>query len=196
MLPTFRRTDSPRARSCLRRSSGFTLLELIVVMLIIAVSAALVAPSVTSGRRQREVRHTLQAVQALVRRGAATAVFRRKRVELRVDPDRGALALAAPAPAGGDASGESPPAEAADGEEADGFEIVRELVLPPAASVDDLHGGRLENDTLVLEFFPTGGSSGGGFELRFADGPGGRVRQRFAVAIDPLTSEFALEEGK
>ncbi len=197
MPPIFRRSNSLEHGRHGAGSRGFTLIELVVVMLILAVSAVLVVPSVTSGRRQREVRHTLQAVQAIVRRAAQTAVFRRRRVELRLDAEAGRVALTAPRRPSDTSEQQNPPAgapSADDGKE--DREVVQELVLPPTASLDDFSGGRFENDTLVIEFFPTGGSSGGGFGLRFADHPSGRVRQAFAIAIDPLTSELALEEAR
>ena len=51
-------------------SKGFTLIELVVVMVILAVTAVLVLPSVQGGMRQREVRRSLQGFVASVRRAS------------------------------------------------------------------------------------------------------------------------------
>lgn len=179
---------------------GFTLIELVVVMVIIAVGALLITPAFQAGARQREVRRTLQQLQSIVRRASSTAILRRTRVELRLRPEDGELVLAVKPKqqepgANGDAA-EAVSSGREEGEEGDGFVAAQTLRLPPRASIGEVEGGRMEDRDRVVafDFLPTGGSSGGRIELRFAEEVGGIARQGYELALDPLTSAIRLEE--
>ncbi len=181
------RTETLQARQavppCL---AGFTLIELVVVMVILAVGALLVTPAVRAGAHQREVRRTLQHVQAIVRRASALALVRRRRVELVLSPEEGAFVLRNP---GAGHTSEDASENESDAEQA-------RVEIADFATIDDIEGGRLEDDgTVVFDFLPTGACSGGRFTIRFADRPGGRLRQAYVVTIDPLTSAIGLEEA-
>ena len=76
-----------------RRSSGFTLIELMVVMVIIGVASLVVYPSVRAGSNQRQVRRSLQQFVGVVRRASSMAVLRRETVEVWLWPDRKEYAL-------------------------------------------------------------------------------------------------------
>jgi len=183
------------------RQYGFTLIELVVVMVIIAVGAMLITPAFQAGARQREVRRTLQQMQSIIRRASSTAILKRTRVKLRLRPEDGTLALAVNPKV--EETGSSPAAtheavtsgddETADG---DGFVVAQQLRLPLRASIGDVEGGRMEDHdrAIAFDFLPTGGSSGGRIELRFADEVGGVARQGYALVLDPLTSALRLEE--
>jgi general secretion pathway protein H len=69
------------------RARGFTLFELVVVLLVIAVASAVAAPAITSGWRAREVRGSTRELAGLMRGLRERAVRRGVEQELVLDPD-------------------------------------------------------------------------------------------------------------
>lgn len=187
------------------------MLELIVVVVIIGVAVGIVAPAVGAGARQREVRTTLQHFVSAIRRTSSLAIFRREPVELWVWPDEGKYAVVSrlPKQKGGDSEQEPPRRSLRlvrdDGEQTElvGRKVEAEFQMPEIASFGDVEGGRFEpeahrasgrlsQDVVVYEFFPTGSSSGGRIELLF-DGSS-RSKQSYVVVLNPLISSVSLEE--
>jgi general secretion pathway protein H len=143
---------------------GFTLLELLVVMVIIAVAAGLALPQVTAGMRQREVRRSVRAMVSAVRAASAAAIGTRHRAQLIVWPDEGTFTV----------SGHSGQWE-----------------LPDFARFGDIEGGRDgEEGEILFDFQPTGSSSGGLIEIEFETRNG---RQAFMLEINPLLSTVDIE---
>jgi prepilin-type N-terminal cleavage/methylation domain-containing protein len=186
------------------RSSGFTLIEIIVVVAIIAIAAAVALPSINAGARQREIRRTLQSFVSTVRRASSVAVFRRRPVELRILPDERAYTVVVPtSSAGGDG-------ETGGGEEARPRRVSRllggsgdaktdaatrehRMLLPTLASFGEVEGGRdLGEEGIVFDFYPNGSSSGGTIELRFDLGRGRPLSHK--LSINPLVSSISMEE--
>ena len=146
---------------------GFTLVELMIVMVIMAVAAVLVTPAVRSGTEQREVRRTLQRFVSAVRQSSTLAVYQRRTVELTLRPLEGSYSV-------GDAD---------EDEEQQG--------LPALAAFGAVDGGRYEgSDAVIFDFYPTGGSSGGAVELLFATRRGDQI---YLLTIDPLISRISVE---
>ncbi len=191
--PTYPRTT----RRIRFRQRGFTLLELVFVMVVMAIAAAVVLPSVGAGRRQREVRTTLQHFVSAVREASSRSVFERRRVELRVWPDDGEYGLVKPKKKSYGPDGElefvDDRAGIADDAETDD---VKRVKLPEHASFGEIVGGRRtdleELGTISFDFFPTGSSSGGDIELVFEDD---RSRQSYMLKINPLISSITMEDG-
>lgn len=149
-----------------RPAAGFTLVELLIVMVVMAVAAVIVMPSVRSGGQQREVRLTLQQFVSAVRHSSATAIRERRLVDLTLWPDDSSYTV-------------------------EGVEEDREL--PRLASFGELAGGRYQSvDEVIFEFYPTGGSSGGTVEFRFETDNG---QQAYTLAIDPLISRVGVERA-
>jgi type II secretion system protein H len=69
--------------------SGFTLVELMVVLLIMTMLASLVAPSVAAAMRRNGVETTGRKLTELTRFAALSAVTRHTPVALNLDPNRG-----------------------------------------------------------------------------------------------------------
>jgi len=169
------------------------------VVAIIAVSAAIAIPAVQAGRRQREVRQTLQHFVAAVREASSKAVLRRRTVELWIRKDANAYELALPiAETQTVASNEEvaePPADKSDLDELERSEqrrIIGRVSLPASASFGDILGGRaLSDDVIAFPFSPTGGSSGGQIEFVF-DGGGSKIS--YTIAFDPLISAIELKQ--
>jgi type II secretion system protein H len=188
-----------------RTSSGFTLIEIIVVIAIIAVAAAVALPSLNAGARQREIRQTLQRFVSALRRASSVAVFHRRPVELRILAKEGAYSVVLPELSSRDDAAEAervdegrPPRKSGllgradeSGAQADSEE--HRVELPELASFGDVEGGRdLGEEGIVFEFYPNGSSSGGTIELRFDVGRGRPVSHR--LSINPLLSSISMED--
>jgi len=128
---------------------GFSLFELIVVLLIIAVASGLAAPGIASGWRAREVRSGTRTLAAVMRGLRERAVRRGVEQELVLEADGQTFHFG-------------------DGQEA---------VLPGGAAITAIRGGWRDQDGRVtVTFYPNGGSSGialivgqqDGDSLRFA----------------------------
>jgi len=145
---------------------GFTLLELVVVLAIMAMASVLVIPSIRSGTKQREVRRTVQRFVAAARAGSSKAIRERKRTGLVLDLRAGYFGV----------QGNS-----------------RRVELPEFASFGDVSGGHAEDEgsKFVFEFYPTGASSGGSVELVFETVA---RRQSYMLTLDPLLSTVGIEE--
>lgn len=188
------------------RSSGFTLIEIIVVVAIIAVAAAIALPSLNAGARQREIRRTLQGFVSAVRRASSVAVFQRRAVELRIFSREGAYSIVVPT------SGSGEEGAATAGEETGTRRRIgllgrtdesvnsqgskeHRVVLPELASFGDVEGGRdLGEEGIVFDFYPNGSSSGGAIELEFDLGRGRPLAHK--VVINPLISSISLEDER
>ena len=203
--PTYRATtDAQRSGH-----AGFTLIELVVVITIIAIAAAIAIPSIGAGAHQREVRRTLQKFVSTVRRASSVAVFQRRPVELRILAKDGRYAVALPK------LRSELEADAADAEQQQARSRTRSggLVgrgknsvageksekgvetfdLPEIASFGDIEGGRdLEDEGIVFDFLPNGSSSGGAIELLFESGRG--RPESFKLVINPLISAISFED--
>lgn len=199
--PTFpAATDRVTAR---RRSSGFTLIEIIVVVAIIAVAAAVALPSINAGARQREIRRTLQGFVSTLRRASSIAVFRRQPVELRILAKDGVYSVVVPTASSGDeaaaAAADEPRRRRSgllgrtDESTAQPDSSEHRVELPELASFGDVEGGRdLGDEGVVFDFYPNGSSSGGTIELRFDLGRGRPISHR--LSINPLISSISMED--
>ena len=77
------------ARGASARTSGFTLVELTVVLVLITLFSALVVPSVVSATRQRTVGTQGENLTELLRFAYLSAITRHSPVQVRVDENRG-----------------------------------------------------------------------------------------------------------
>ena len=149
-----------------RRQAGFTLLELLIVLSIIAIGSALVIPSITStddNAFRAQVRQAQAALNharrvAIVRSTEQTATFRS------LDPDAPPREQAAPA--AGKAPGPHWESE--------------EIALRFRATLEEYAE---EVDEAEVTFFPQGGSTGGILTFRQND-----LRAR--IRIDPITGRI------
>ena len=84
---------SPGAR--VRASSGFTLIEIVVVLAILAVATALVLPSIGRGTEALRLRSETGRVAALLREARLQAISQRRATRVTLDRSRNTLALIA-----------------------------------------------------------------------------------------------------
>ena len=123
-----------RPASGTRRSErGFSLFELIVVLMIVAIASGLAAPGIQSGWRSREVRTGTRSLAGVMRGLRERAVRRGVEQELVIQADGQTFNWS-------------------DGQEA---------TLPGGAAVTAIRGGWRDQDGRVrVVFYPNGGSSG------------------------------------
>ena len=201
-------TPTSRATTEARRGkhAGFTLIELVVVITIIAIAAAIAIPSIGAGAHQREVRRTLQKFVSTLRRASSVAVFQRRPVELRVFPKERRYVVVLPKLRSEEDAAATKEAERSRSrsvglvgrgknavEEEPTEAGVHTVELPEMASFGDIEGGRdLPDEGIVFDFLPNGSSSGGMIELLFDSGRG--RPESFRRVVNPLISAVSFED--
>jgi general secretion pathway protein H len=151
------------------KTSGFTLIELILVLAIMAVSAALVVPRFVDSLENVRVKTALRDASNLMRRARVHSVLERKEYQVVVDREAGMLTLQ--------------PSQAPDEGETPSLTI---------SGMDlDFTGSNKKKSQekwskKYLTFYPMGNSSGG--RLSFADS---RDR-RYAIEINPFTGRVSI----
>jgi general secretion pathway protein H len=76
-------------------SAGFTLIEIVVVLAILAVATALVLPAVGRGSQAIKLRSEAGQIAALLRQARLEAVTKRRPTRVTLDPARNTVALTA-----------------------------------------------------------------------------------------------------
>jgi general secretion pathway protein H len=139
-----------------RRTSGFTLLEMMVVLVIVAIGSVLVVPMVEGGYEAREVRRAARQIASTMHYCRGEAVALGQPQELVIDAVENSIHTT-----GG-----------------------RWAVLTDRAVIEDVHGGQAFDDGVVqILFFPNGSTSGA--EVIIA-GRRDRREHRLSVVLDPL----------
>ncbi|MFN2377337.1 MAG: prepilin-type N-terminal cleavage/methylation domain-containing protein [Candidatus Binatia bacterium] len=158
---------SPRARRGRGDARGFTLLEVIVVLVIVGVMSAMVLPSIQAGSRQAAVRRSVRAFVSAARQASAIAINTRKPAALVVWPDDASFGVEG---------------------------VTNRYELPDFADFGEVVGGSEAegDDEIRFDFYPTGSSAGGSVEIVFE--PSGR-RQVWLLILDPLIGRIRIEEA-
>ena len=140
-----------------RRTSGFTLLEMMVVLVIVAIGSALVVPMVEGGYEAREVRRAARQIASTMHYCRGEAVALGQPQELVIDAIENSIHTTG---------------------------WGRWAVLTDRAVIEDVRGGQALGDGVVqVLFFPNGSTSGA--EVILA-GRYDRTEHRLRVALDPL----------
>lgn len=158
-----------------RPATGFTLLELLVVLGIMATAAALVTPSIGSGLGSWRLQAAAREVGTLAKFARNQSVARGRRLQVVLDRSRRLYWL------------DDVPPIVADPVTA-GRLGIRVFALPAGVRFGDatIGGARVGEDRVALVFFPRGDSTGG--EVRVLDERGAG----YGVAVDPVTGRVEL----
>jgi len=164
------------------RGSGFTLLELLVVLLIISLISAWVGPRLAGSLGRMTVESAARQVASALRFARSRAVTEKMpyRAVFRMDPARMVVepySETEPAEDNADPTDASIPRKAV--AFPDGIRILSEV--SPA-------GETVTMDGFEIVFFPSGGASGGAVTL--TDGAG----RRLSVAVDFITGSVKIDE--
>jgi len=156
------------------RSRGFTLIEMIIVMVIISLLAMLVTPRLAKTLQHLEVRGAAKKISAILRYCRSESVNKSRIYSVSFDTVSRLLSVQST-------------------EENDEKSTVeRSYALPEEVQVEKIEPGKtlLESSLPTFEFYPNGGSNGGTALVR-------RVESRaYLILIDPLTGTVKVEEAK
>ena len=157
------RGDGRRTR--LSSESGFTLLEVIIVAVILALAAMLAGPSFQSGWRAREIRSATRLVAGTLRGLQGDAIQTGKMRTLVIDPRTSRFAVKG---------------------------LAEEISLGDAAGIVDFRGGELRSDGAIeVRFYPNGSTTG----LALLIGDRDRPREGgFIVRMDPLVGLVTVRD--
>jgi general secretion pathway protein H len=148
-----------------RGEAGFTFLEILLVVGIIAVAATLVAPAIDSGMRAREVRSAVRGVAATLRTMQSDAVISGRIQRLIIDPRANELRV----------------------EERDAS-----FHLGDATQLTTVRGGEIDPSGLVrVNFYPNGSTSGLDVVIDDRETPGD---VGFLINLDPLIGVVTIRD--
>jgi general secretion pathway protein H len=140
-----------------RRASGFTFLEIIVVLLIVALGSVLVVPMIEGGFESREVRRAARQIASTMHFCRGEAVSLGAPQEMVIDAGENSIHTTG---------------------------WGRWAVLTDRAVIDEVHGGNVLGDGIVqILFFPNGSTSGADVLVASRRD---RRDHRIMISLDPL----------
>jgi len=155
-------------------SRGFSLLELVIVLLIISLLALLVTPRLTKTVSHMEVKSAAKKISAILRYCRSEAVNKNRIVQVNFDTESNLISVMS----------------AEEGEEKP---IMRNsYLLPRAIRMEKIEAGKtiLENALPSFEFYPNGGANGGTAVIRGGEG------RAYTLQVDFLTGGVKVELTK
>ena len=176
---------------------GFTLLELLVVLVIISIAAAFVGPRMAGSMSTLTLKTAAKKVAASLRYARSQATSESRPYFVLFDPDKGRLTIKF----GQTATKEDKEKEAAEGEQDTGTsegmadEAVKErfkvYALPEGVRFDRVVSDKNEDilDVFQIIFFSNGGSSGGEVLLENDRG------RRYNISVDFVSGTVRLGEA-
>lgn len=162
------------------RNRGFSLIEMVIVLVLVGLSIALVAPSLSRFSKRVELKTSAQKISGILRFFRSESVQKGKVFQVLFDPDLGLVRVRA-------LEGDDPEKE---GKEETKFQEKR-YVLPSGIRIREIKipSPEFPSDLPTIEFYPHGGSNGGTLLLEMQDGKGYRIRVHF------LTGMVQIEEA-
>jgi general secretion pathway protein H len=156
------------------RTRGFSLLELIIVLLIISLLALLVTPRLTKTVSNMEVKSAAKKISAILRYCRSDAVNKNRIVQVNFDTESHLISVMSAE------EGEEKPIQR------------NSYLLPGAIRVEKVETGKtvLENTLPSFEFYPNGGANGGTAVVRGGEG------RAYTLQVDFLTGGVRVESTK
>jgi len=156
------------------RSRGFSLLELVIVLIIISLLAILVTPTLTKTISHMEVKSAAKKVSAILRYCRNDAVNKNRIVQVNFDSESNLISVMS----------------ADEGEEK--LSVRNSYPLPRDVRMEKVEAGKtfFENTLPSFEFYPNGGTNGGTAVIRGGEGRG------YAIQVDFLTGTVKVESAK
>ncbi len=170
----------PSLRLCPRHPAGFTLLEMILVLAIVALASSMVAPAITSGIKSARLRTTCLKAGALMRQARNRAVAFKQTMVADIDGEAQRLTIH---PFTGLREDR--------GRELRGRSVIS-YPLPQGISIGEMRiGGEEARDEVtqsVIFFYPDGRSTGA--QILFHDDRGRALR----LLVDRITGSAEIRE--
>jgi general secretion pathway protein H len=152
--------------SRLASADGFTMLEIMIVLVIIAMAATLVAPAIDGGLRARDVRSAVRRVAGTMRGLQAASVQTGKLRRVLIDVSSGAMELD-------------------DGKPVD---------IAPSVRIGKVDGGEMLVDGSVqVTFYPNGSNTGVDLLIGDRELP---LNEGFVVRLNPLLGMVSVEDPR
>lgn len=164
------------------KSRGFSLLEVIVVLVLLSLSFALVAPSLSRFSKSVELKAAAKKVAAILRYYRSEAIHQGKVYQVLFDSD---LTQVKVQPV--ESEGEEEPEKK---EGTSGTSTPIAFALPAGVQMKELkiESTQYPCDLPAIEFYPNGGSNGGDILLDTENQKGFRIKVNF------LTGSVAIEK--
>lgn len=160
------------------RRRGFSLLELVVVLFIIGLSASLLAPAFSRVLKATELKATARKISSILRNSRSEAVHRGVVQRILFDLPSKSLKV------------QSFQAEVVEGDERrDPPPTVKTFLIPGWVEIQELKTspGQLPSEEPAIEFYPNGSSTGGSF-LVVGNGQGA-----YRIEVHPITGSVRIE---
>jgi general secretion pathway protein H len=156
------------------RSKGFSLLELIIVLIIISLLTLLVTPRLTRTISHMEVRSVAKKISAVLRFSRNNAINKNKIYQVNFDAESGLVSVQS-ADEGGDTLTQQ-----------------NSYPLPKEVRIEKVEAGKtlIESSHPAFEFYPNGGTNGGTAVVRGGEG------RAYAIQVDFLTGVVKVEAAK
>jgi prepilin-type N-terminal cleavage/methylation domain-containing protein len=163
------------------KNRGFTLIEMVVVLVLISLSIALITPSLSSFSKRVEMKATAKKVSGILRYFRSESIQKGRVYQILFDSGTGEIrirVLEKEEKEGEGKSEEKKGAEEAKTQEMryplPGGVLIREVKIPSPEFPSDLP---------TIEFYPTGGSNGGAILLEMQDQKGYWIKVHFLTGI-------------
>jgi general secretion pathway protein H len=155
------------------KGKGFTLIELVIVLVLMSLSIALVAPSLSRISGTLELKSAAKKIAAVLRYCRSEAVQKGKVQQVFFDRDRREIRVE---------GAESPQGK---NEESKRSAPPKAYLLPGGVQIKEVKTGSAQTpgEIPVVEFYPNGGSNGASIILEREDRKGLRITVHFLTGV-------------
>ena len=186
-----------------RTQAGFTLLEILLVVVIIAIASAVAVPSFARSFRGAKLRASTRTVLMMHRNAQSKAVLGQRYMAILFDERKGTLEMVEQPEAGqkqdalfGNVGGSGGPAAPEPGPAGDGEAPAGETPAPRAllerkleegVKIVSFHGGKALDDLYFVNYYPNGMCEG--YEVEIGDDENRTAR----IKVDAVTGRAKVE---